>query len=716
MNEIFATTSASSLVLRIALILFFSCPWATAALASSEADLPNGGWGAQWSPDGSHIAFLSSTPHTAAEAWVMAADGSKLRQLTSAGADRIAWASDGAAIEFETTRRRFSEIFELNLESGTQDRVAGLPPFASLPKVSPNRELFAFTAPDSQKIQALWVGTKDRSRVEMVTALLNVRSFFWGPQSRRVYFEAGKEYGVGIWVIDLTTMQTENFVNKYVGTPALSSDGLHIAYPYPVQPGLYDVYVVGINGQEEQLRPAPRMTQKWLSWDPSNRAIYYLGQELSDEVPAEVATKEDRPEELHAKAEGPQIHRAGEVGVWKLDLESGVETLVSPVGLHVAHFAFSPSGETLLLEAVGERSFASELYLFETSSQSLSQLTWSAPSWWGPAPSRDSHRIAYLSDSEGGDRIEVCDLEGRSVRSYLGANPPPGTRLGWLPESDALLVAWKSGIAAFADSGRIDYPDATSHRTILYAPASLTADKFLLDAIPRYGELPGLYEVELVDGSLVQRDLRTPPEGEMGVEFYLQPSYSTDGAEIAFGDRVDLWTMHSDGTTRRRITHYDEENLASTTDAVFASHPIWSRRGDRLCYTATRYTKDDAQRELWIVNRDGTNPRLLFREKMTTTFQARQEDLTSPPFFDLYDEFIFLTAQHEGLPNLLAVSTDRGKKRWLTRDGAIFPALLPEEDAIVYTSLRHNRETLRLIDTDGELDLALLPAEEASRQ
>ncbi len=667
---------------------------------------PNGGWSAVWSPDGSQIAFLSSTPHTAPDLWVMTVDGKRPHRLTTGGVDAVDWSPDSSSIVVATTRRRFSEIFEVDLASGIEERVPGLPPGASLPRVSPDGQLFAFTAPDSQKIQALWVGTWDRSRVEMVTELLNVRSFFWGTESRRLYFEAGKAYGVGIWMLDLAAMQSRNLVNKYVGTPALSPDGQHIAFAYPIHPGVFELHIISLTGEEEQVLSSPRMTEKWVVWDESMNSLFYLGQDLGH---SSASTPENRPEELHASDEAPRVSRTGEVAVWSLDISTGTESRVSPEGLHVAHFSISPDGSALLLEAVRPRSYASELYRLDLETRTLDQWTVSSPSWWGPAPSRDSRSIAYLTDDRGGDEIRVCDLSGNPVRAFPGAIPPPGTRLSWLPDSEALIVSWGDGMAAFADSGSIAWPNADSHRKILYLSPSLTSDKLLLDAVPRYGELPGLYELELVDGILVQRDLRFPPEGELGVEVYLQPSYSTDGREIAFSDRVDIWVMHSDGTGRRWITDFDERNLASADEAVFASHPVWSRRGDRICYTTTTYRKDETIRELWIVGVDGSHPKRLFREPITTTFQSHQEDYTSPPFFDLYDERIIITASRDGMPNLASISVDRGRLRWLTQNGAVFPNLLPDEDMIVYTSLEANQETLRLMDSDGRNDHALLP-------
>jgi hypothetical protein len=102
---------------------------------------------------------------------------------------------------------------------GIERRLPGLPPGASIPVHSRDGSLFAFTAPGGQNFRDLWIGTVDGKRIEAVTEKMGIRSVFWGPESRKIYYEVGgKGYGVGIWEMDLTTMESKALLNNISDT------------------------------------------------------------------------------------------------------------------------------------------------------------------------------------------------------------------------------------------------------------------------------------------------------------------------------------------------------------------------------------------------------------------------------------------------------------------------------------------------------------------
>jgi Tol biopolymer transport system component len=181
----------------------------------------------------------------------------------------------------------------------------------------------------------------------------------------------------------------------------------------------------------------------------------------------------------------------------------------------------------------------------------------------------------------------------------------------------------------------------------------------------------------------------------------MQPKWSFDGKYIAFTDRVDVWVMNADGTGRKWITDYMTANAKGTGKPAVASFPVWSVNSEMLCYTLTVFDEKALQRQLWVVRRDGSEPRMLFSEEIDSAFQLRQQEYTNQPFFDITDQRIIFTASEDGLPNIYAVEIESGKLHRLTESGAIFPALLPEEDLIVYTSLEGSSERLCLMNSHG---------------
>jgi len=665
---------------------------------------PNGGQGPAWSPDGSMIAFTSSTLHTPPDLWIMNADGSGARRLTTRGAQGFRWTVDGKSIMFVSRRKGYDEVMTIGLDGKQEQRVAGLPPGASVPLYSPDGQLFAFTAPGEQNVRDLWVGTADGSRVEAVTVKISVRSIIWNPDSRKIYYEAGKSYGVGIWEIDLKSMESKSLLGKYIGTPVFSAQAGLFAFPFPVKPGEFEVHTMKPDGSDIRQYKAPRLEGRRLAWDAAGRGVYYLGPDLvkltAEEKAAAAAKKEAQQGAPHDTSE-QDFKRAGVNALWRLDLATGEETRVSPANLHLVDFDFSPRGGEAVLTGVMEKSPSGELFRLDAGSKTVKPLTVSRASAWMPTPSHDATKIAFFTNDGTLDLLKVASFAGEELASYPGFVLEGDTRIMWLPVSDGLAVFSGRGLFAFTEQGPVDFPGTADHRAYLYADASIQEDKVLLNTIPRYGQTQGLYMVEAVDGKFVQTDLRHPSAPEVAAELYLQPKWSLAGKSIAFTDGIDVWTMKADGTERKWVTQYGQDRREGKGRDAGASFPVWSVKGDMICYTLTVYEEKRVLRELWVMQADGSGAKMLYSEELDSQFQVFQPEYSNQPFFDAEDERIIFTAAEQGIPNIYAVEIDSGKLHKLTQNGAIFPALLPDEGVMVYTSLEGNNESLWLMNSDG---------------
>jgi Tol biopolymer transport system component len=716
------------------LLLLAACalrPGPTGDLARTDAPLlasavfrpqgdPNGGMSPAWSPDGTKIAFLSSTPHTPADLWVMNADGAEATRLTTRGIRGFRWSSDGAALWATGRRKGVDEVFRVDPAGGIE-KAPGLPLNASLPVYSPDGELFAVTVPAENRVRDLWIGTADGERLEAVTEKIGVRSLFWSPDSRKVYYEAGESYGVGIWEFDLATMESRVLVNKYIGTPVYSPQSGRIAYPYPLSPGEFEVHVMTLDGSDTQTYPAPRLDGRWLAWDPAGGGVYYLGQDIvakTAEDKKDAPSEGEKPSALHDSSAAPDFERVGVISLWRLDLASGKERRVSSESLHLADFSLSPDGKTAIISGALEESVAAELFLLDLVTGEPVKLATSRPSFWMPVPSRDSSSIAFFTNEPGSGTLLVVDARGEVQAAYPGLPLARDTRLFRLPESEALVLLSGRGLFAFTEDGPVEFPSRKDHRAFLYTDISVQSDKVLLSAVPSFGETPGLFMLEAVDGKFVQTDLRFPPAEEIVPEVYLQPKWSFDGQKIAFSDMVDIWTMKAEGVGRAWITNHADSNREKTGPPATASHPIWSVSGDKICYTLTVYEGETVSRQLWLVNADGSEPKMLYSEVVDSEFQLYLPEFTNQPFFDIQDARVIFTAVEEGLPNLFAIEIESGRLERLTETGAIFPALLPEEDLILYTSLEGNTERLWVMNSHGTqkrpFEIKARPAEPAA--
>lgn len=668
---------------------------------------PNGGWSAVYSPDGSMIAFLSSTLHTPADLWVMKADGSGARRLTTRGVQDFRWSKDGSAISFVTRRKGFEEVMSIDTGGGgAEKRVPGLPPGAGIPVYSPDGSLFAFTAPGGQNIRDLWIGTSDGKRVEPITEKIGVRSVFWGTDSRKIYYEVGgKGYGVGIWELDLSTMESKAILNKYVGTPAYSAKAGRIAYPYPSNPGEFEVYTMKPDGSDIKTYKAPRLAGRWIAWDTEGQGIYYPGQDI-EKAPTDSAAK--APGDKDATSSAPHdttrsdIRHVGVNSLWRLDLATGEEKRISPASLHVSDFSVSSDNKKIALTGVLEKSFSPEIFSLDTASGSLAQLVGSRVSSWMPVLSpQDASKIAFFTNDGTLNTLTVVSNTGERLTSYPGFLLEGDTRFYWLPESDGLAVFSGRGLFAFTEKGPVEFPNKGDFRTYLYADVSIQEDKVLLSVVPRYGETPGLYQLQAVDNKFVLTDLRFPSAPEWAAERYLHPRWSLDGKKIAFTDGIDVWTMKADGTDRKWITNFAREKQEGKGREAAASYPIWSVKADMFCFTLSIYEEKRIIRELWVVKADGTGSKMLFSEEIDSQFQVFQPEYTNQPFFDAADERVIFTVADKGVPNIVSVDIKDGKLRRLTDNGAVYPALAPEEGAIYYTSLEGNTEELWIMNSDG---------------
>lgn len=672
-------------------------------------DEPNGGFSPSYSPDGNMISFLSSTLHTPPDLWIMKADGTGAKRLTTRGVNSFRWSPDSKSIIVIANRKGFEEILLVGIEAETgEKRIPGLVPGASIPVYSPDGELFAFTAPHEKNIRDLWIGTADGERIESVTEKISIRNVFWGPDSRKVYYEVGKDYGVGVWEMDLATMESKPLLSNYIGTPDYSEKAGLIAYAYPTNPGEFEVRTMKLDGSDIKSYKSPRLPGRWLEWDADGKGVYYLGQDI-EKIEVKESTGETAKEEsgdlkkppMHEKSKEPEYKRSGVVSLWHLDFETGVERRISPENLHLSGFSLSQDVSKMILVGVTEKSYAAEMFSFEPASGEIVQLTQSRVSSWMAVPSRDSSKIAFFTNKGFIDALNVVGFEGEERASYPGIVQEGDMRTYWLPESSGLLIFSNRGLFAFTDKGPIEFSTKSDHRTFLYADVSIQGDKVLLNSIPQFGETPGLYMLEAKEGKFVQTDLRYPSLPEEMPELYFQPKWSFDGKKIVFTDRVDVWTMNAEGTGRRWITNYEDSNREGNGKPSLTSYPVWSIKGDMICYTLTVYDDNTVLRQIWIMKADGSDKKMLFSEELDSQFQVYLPEYTNQPFFDATDEKVIFTAVNNGIPDIYSVDIKDGTTQKLTEIGAIFPALLPEEGVIIYTSLEGNNETLWVMNSDG---------------
>jgi Tol biopolymer transport system component len=84
------------------------------------------------------------------------------------------------------------------------------------------------------------------------------------------------------------------------------------------------------------------------------------------------------------------------------------------------------------------------------------------------------------------------------------------------------------------------------------------------------------------------------------------PAWSPDEQWIAFHRNCDLWLIHPDGSEAQRL-------LEGSPARFCAEFPAWSSDSQRITLSNTLEPgAETARREIWVVNRDGSDPRTVY--------------------------------------------------------------------------------------------------------
>ena len=147
-------------------------------------------WNPVWSPDGTKLAFdRRSDSGEAGDIWVMSAEGSGLKQLTSGSSNDIepTWSPDGARIAFQ----REGAIWVMSATDGSGLRALTPVGCDYYPTWSPDGSRIAFASCRSGR-RAVWVMNADGSGIRQVTND-PLEDYFprWSPDGTRIAFEHG---------------------------------------------------------------------------------------------------------------------------------------------------------------------------------------------------------------------------------------------------------------------------------------------------------------------------------------------------------------------------------------------------------------------------------------------------------------------------------------------------------------------------------------------
>jgi TolB protein len=284
-----------------------------------------------------------------------------------------------------------------------------------------------------------------------------------------------------------------------------------------------------------------------------------------------------------------------------------------------------------------------------------------------PAWSPDGKLIALgasVGDSATSATVIGVPVEGGEVKPLTEQKWEGVFRVAWFGDGSGLICAARQLNAKYPQIFQLSYPSGAVRRMTNdldeygNSTVSLTADGKALLVVKGYQSR------NIWTGSLAATRGAPPAYQKLTLEGadYNDTMWTPDGRIVyvseASGNR-DLWIMNSDGSNRRQLT-----------DSPAADEsPVVSPDGRYLVFTSMR----TGQLNLWRIDLEGNNPKPLTSGGMETA-----------PAFSPDGRWVIYEAMQGGLPQLWQVSIEGGSPVKLSDGPARLPAVSPDGKLIAY--------------------------------
>jgi Tol biopolymer transport system component len=521
-------------------------------LTNLSNDPSNDNYNFSWSPDGSKIVFVRGSS-IEFEIYTMNADGTGQTNISNnTGWDNSpTWSSDGSKIAFETQRDGNSEIYSMNANGSGVTRLTNNSTYDNNPVWSPDGSKIAFES-DSDIYSMNPNGT---GRTNLTNnAAYNINAV-WSPDSSKIAFTSDHLYVMNANGSSATRLTS---TDDYEDNPSWSPDSAKVAFSNGDA-----VYVANANGTNLS-NLTGTSGGNMPAWSPDGSTILFMS---------------------NRGAVGYEIYGMNQDGSSQAAVATGIA--------EEDGFDWSPDGRKIVFQSTRDGNY--ELYVADSNGANVTRLTNVAADDTYPLWSPDGSKIAFRSRRNGNVELYVMNADGTS-QTRLTFNSGMDYNYSWSPDGSKIAFTRYSG-GAFAvyvtnvdGSGESNLTGSTSYNN----DPSFSPDGTKIAFVSDRDDADTEVYVMNADGTNVQRLLDDDLSNN-------GPKWSPDGSHIAFTgfgeDPSSIYVMSADGTGLLKLT----------TDTSYEIGPSWSPDSKRILFSTDRDSYTYGTQQIYVCDVDGTH-------------------------------------------------------------------------------------------------------------